>query len=282
MEYMNQKAGLCTRGRICAPVLVLLLAVATPAPVMAQSGSTDWKWRATMYGWVPTLEAETQLPNGAGGPTIEVDPDTLLDNLDMTFMAALQGRKGRWGFFTDVIYLDEGATGTLQREVTIGPTPLPGDVTLDLRMDLKSWVWTLAPTYTLSESDRHVFDSFFGFRMVDIDTEFDLTFNGNIAGLPLPGRNAVVAASDTNWDAIIGVKGNTLLGSSGKWVLPYHFDIGTGDSDFTWQVMAGLGYHFNWGTAVLTYRYLDYDLASGGALTELTFGGPMIGASFAW
>lgn len=279
----NQPArSMSARGAVCGMAVAAFLSALAPASAFAQSGSGSWDWRFTIYGWLPTLEADTQLPSGAGGPSIEVDADTLLDNLDMTFMAALQGRKGRWGFFTDLIYLDEGANGTLQREATIGGTPIPTDVTLDLHMDLKSWVWTLAPTYTLSESERHVVDSFVGFRMVDIDTEFDWTFNGNIGPLPLPGRTGMVAASDTNWDAIIGVKGNSRLGANGKWVVPYHFDIGAGDSDFTWQAMAGVGYQFNWGTAVLVYRYLDYDLDSGGTLTDLTFGGPMIGASFAW
>lgn len=282
MENINRRVSSCGPSRLWGPALALLLAAATPASAIAQRGSAGWDWQFTIYGWLPTLEADTQLPSGAGGPSIEVDADTLLDNLDFTFMAALQGRKGSWGVFTDVIYLDEGATGTLQREVTIGGTRLSGDVTMDLHMDLKSWVWTLAPTYTLSETDRHVTDSFFGFRMLDIDSEFDWTFNGDIAGLPLPGRNGRVVSSGTNWDAVIGVKGHTLLGSDGRWILPYHLDIGAGDSDVTWQAMAGLGYQFNWGTAVLTYRYLDYDLDSGGTLSELTFGGPMIGASFSW
>jgi opacity protein-like surface antigen len=59
-------------------------------------------------------------------------------------------------------------------------------------------------------------------------------------------------------------------------------DIGTGDSDFTWQAMAGLGYQFNWGDVVLTYRYLDYDLGSASSVTDPKFSGVMLGASFSW
>lgn len=262
--------------------LVFLASVGAPGTTFAQNQTNTWNWRFTMYGWIPTLEAETRLPSGGMGPSIEIDPDTLLDNLDMTFMAALQGRKGNWGFFTDLIYLDEGASGTLQREVTVGGSPIPADVSLDLRMDLKSWVWTFAPTYNLSQSSTHTFDSFFGFRMVDIDTGFDWTFNGDIGPIQIPERSGTVSAAETNWDAVIGVKGNTRFGSNGKWILPYQFDIGAGDSDLTWQAMAGIGYQFGWGAAILTYRHLDYDLESGGTITDLTFGGPMIGASFAW
>jgi len=43
-----------------------------------------------------------------------------------------------------------------------------------------------------------------------------------------------------------------------------------------------LGYQFGWGAVVLTYRYVDYDLAPVAPITEMTFSGPMIGASLAW
>ena len=63
---------------------------------------------------------------------------------------------------------------------------------------------------------------------------------------------------------------------------PWYFDIGAGDSDLTWTGMAGIGYHFDWGEVVLTYRYMDYDMGSGSPIRDINFAGPMIGASFAW
>ena len=55
-----------------------------------------------------------------------------------------------------------------------------------------------------------------------------------------------------------------MLGSSHKWAMPYHFDIGTGDSDLTWQAELGVTYSFGWGDIGAVWRYLDYDLNSDG------------------
>jgi len=252
-----------------------------PAPAFAEDGEDGWEWRATIYGWVPDLEATTRFPMG-GGDTINVDAKTLLDNLDFTFMGALQVRKGSWGMFTDVLYLDEGASRSGIREVTIGPGELPANVTADAVFDLKSWVWTLAGTYNLTGGSDNPVDLVFGARMVDMKQSLSWSFSGDIGQLPLPGRAGSGEVSVTNWDAIIGLKGHKYFGAERRWVVPWDIDIGTGDSDFTWQAMAGLGYQSGWGAVVLTYRYLDYDLDPDSPITEMTFSGPMIGASFHW
>jgi hypothetical protein len=58
--------------------------------------------------------------------------------------------------------------------------------------------------------------------------------------------------------------------------------LGTGDSDLTWQAMLGFGYSFGWGDLCVAWRYMDYDLDSGGAITDLNFNGPALGATFRW
>lgn len=66
--------------------------------------------------------------------------------------------------------------------------------------------------------------------------------------------------------------------------MPFHLDIGTGNSDMTWQAFAGVGYKYENFDLIAGYRYLDYDFdgndPAAGALTDLTMGGPMIGAKF--
>ena len=269
------------RMRRIATLSLAAAVLASVVPASADDGEDGWEWRATIYGWLPDLEAKARFPTGGDG-SINVDASTFLDNLDFTFMGALQARKGSWGMFTDVLYLDEGASRTGIRDFTFGRRELPADVTADVVFDMKSWVWTVAGTYNLTGGSDNPVDLLFGARMVDMKQSLRWTFNGDIAELPLPGREGSSEVSATNWDAIIGVKGHTYLGSEGRWVLPWHFDVGTGDSDFTWQAMAGLGYQFGWGAVILTYRYLDYDLDSDSSITDMTFSGPMIGASFAW
>jgi hypothetical protein len=80
----------------------------------------------------------------------------------------------------------------------------------------------------------------------------------------------------------VGVQGRRTFGPGKNWVVPFHFDIGAGDSDLTWQAMVGLGYAFGWGDLGVAWRYLDYDLGSDGPITDMNFNGPALGATFRW
>jgi len=65
-----------------------------------------------------------------------------------------------------------------------------------------------------------------------------------------------------------------------KWYLPFYGDVGTGDSDLTWQVLAGIGYKFKWFDVVAAYRYLDWDFDDNPAIDDLNFSGPIVGIKF--
>ena len=257
--------------------LILIAAIAQPVSAQAQD---EWEWRGTIYAWLPTIEGTTEFPTE--GPGLEVDVSDILDNLDFTFMGTLKARKGSWGFFTDFLYLDLGANKKDSRDFTVGPNDLPAGIDANLRLDLKSTVWTLAGTYNLSATSRHESDLLLGARMVDMEQTLKWTFNGNIADYPLPERSGSSKVSGTDWDAIIGVTGHAFFGDENRWFIPYYLDVGTGDSDLTWQAMAGVGYKFGWGATVLTYRYLDYDPGSGSPVSDFSMGGPMLGVSFQW
>ena len=74
------------------------------------------------------------------------------------------------------------------------------------------------------------------------------------------------------WDAFIGFKGNISLGD--RWFIPSYADVGTGDSDFTWQATAGIAYKAaDWADIALVYRYLAWDLG-GDVIDDLDFSGP--------
>ena len=253
-------------------------------PLSAQAQESDgWEWRATIYGWLPDIEMTTRYPTGEGGPSIEIDTEDIINNLDFTFMGALHAHKGAWGIFTDVTYLDAGDGKSATRDFNLGPNGgIPGNVTVDARIDIKSWLWTVGGSYALSQSETHLVDFTFGARMMDMTQDLDWHFSGDIDGTPLPGREGSSKVSGTNWDAVVGLKGYNFLGADGRWVVPWLADIGTGDSDLVWQAMAGTGYHFSWGEVLLTYRYLDYDNDDDQPVDGLTISGPMIAASFAW
>jgi hypothetical protein len=87
---------------------------------------------------------------------------------------------------------------------------------------------------------------------------------------------------ETNWDAIVGAKGRVAFGANREWFIPYYADIGTGDSDLTWQLSAGLGYSYSWGDVIATWRYLDYNFKSKSKVQDLTMNGPLLGVAFHW
>jgi len=78
------------------------------------------------------------------------------------------------------------------------------------------------------------------------------------------------------------VRGRFSFGPDNAWFVPYYLDIGNGESDFTLQAIAGIGYAFKWGEAVAAWRYLSYDLGSNKAIADVNFSGPVVGVTFRW
>lgn len=271
---MNQ--GKCWRRAVAAS-LFAAVAAAPVAHVQAQTGRDDWQFRATIYGWVPGIKAETEFPSGAGGPSINVNANDLLSGLKMGFMGTLEGRRGQWGGMVDWFYADVGGNKSATRDFKILGV-LPVDLTADLSLDVKTNILTLAGTYALVDRPEYNSSLVFGTRMLKADQTLDWGFR--TTGALTIARNGRAEVSATDWDAIIGVKGRAAFGEGRRWFVPYYADIGTGNSKFTWQGLLGLGYAFSWGDAAVAWRYLDYDFKSGEPLQSLTFNGIGAGVSF--
>ena len=67
----------------------------------------------------------------------------------MGFMGSFEARRGRWGVFTDLAYMDVGDVQGKSKALSIGRVGIPADVNVNLSFDLKLWAWTLAGTYAL-------------------------------------------------------------------------------------------------------------------------------------
>ncbi|MDH4062352.1 MAG: hypothetical protein OEY13_03315 [Gammaproteobacteria bacterium] len=267
-------------ARIFGAATTCILAVIAPSPTQAATGDGDWQWNATVYVWLPSLGGETSFPPSGGGPSIDVSADAILDSLNFAFMGAFEGRKGRWGLATDVIYLDLGASKKATRDFGIGQVDIPATVNADLRLDITGWLWTLAGSYAVVQQENFSMNVLGGVRMLDLEETLQWQFNGDIASLPIEGRTGSSSAEDTLWDAIVGVKGRWTLGADRQWYVPYYLDVGTGDSDLTWQGMAGLGYSFDSIDVTGVWRYLDYDLGDSQPIRSIDFNGPALGVTF--
>jgi hypothetical protein len=262
--------------------LMTLAASALPLAAQAQGSADAWQFRASIYGYFPTVSSSSQFSTGGSGPTIDIDASDILDALKFTFMGSVEAQKGRWGLFTDLIYLDVGDTKRDSRDFTLGGAGVPAGVTANLSLDLKSWVWTIAGLYSLSETPHNSTHLVFGTRMVDLTETLDWGLNGNIGSIGLPGRGGRVELGQTNWDAIVGLKGLATLDAERRWVVPYYVDVGTGQSKLTWQALAGVGYSFDWATLTAAWRHLEYDFDSDKKLKDIRFSGPFVGLTFRW
>lgn len=256
------------------------LAALVPFHANADAPADGWEWNATVYLWLPSLGGETSFPSSGGGPSIDVSADAILDSLNFAFMGALGGRKGPWGVATDVIYLDLGSTKKGTRNFGIGNIGLPASVDADLKLDVTGWLWTLTGSYALVERERMSLDVLAGARMLDLEQDLRWQLNGDISSLPLPERSGTSGAEATQWDAIVGVKGRATFGAEGNWYVPYYLDVGSGDSDLTWQGMVGVGYSFDSVDVTGVWRYLDYDLGDNTSISSIDLNGPALGVTF--
>jgi hypothetical protein len=116
--------------------------------------------------------------------------------------------------------------------------------------------------------------------MLDLEENLKWKFNGDIAGLPIVERTGSSQAENTQWDAIVGVKGKLAFGDEGQWYVPFYLDAGAGDSDLTWQGMTGLGYSFESVDVTAVWRYLDYDLGESTPIAAIDLSGAALGVSF--
>ena len=244
----------------------------------AQTANEPWKWEAAVYGWFPGLSGSTSFPTGASGPSIDVSADQLIDAMKFAFMGQIQGRKGKWGIWSDLVYSDLGGSQQSSRDFTVGGQQVGVDA--DLSFDAKMWVWSLAGFYNLDARPESTVDLLFGTRLLDQEQTLDWTLSSTTA--QLPGRSGSSTISSSYWDAIVGIKGRHSFGESGRWFLPYYLDVGGGQSKLTWQINAGVGYRFDWGAVGVTWRYLDYQFKSGEPIDSMSMNGPVVGVAFRW
>ena len=250
---------------------LMLLASAIPAMTTADTDSDKWKFDANIYLWGAGIGGTT-----ATGGDIDLSFDDLFDNLDMAFMGGVGASRGKWSLFADAIYLDVSADDSYTETVpVIGPIELDVDVDADVTM--KSWITTLGGGYNVVDSEKATVNLIGGARYLWLETKLKLDLSTVILGHKIE-RKEKETLSGHVWDGIVGVKGKINLND--KWYMPYYADVGTGQSDLTWQALVGVGYKFKYADVLLAYRYLDYEFKSDSDLDDLNISGPALGAKF--
>lgn len=241
-----------------SPLVCLGLATlfVTSQPVLAEEVLSDkWKYNGQVYFWGAGLGGES-----ATNADIDIDLDSILDNLNFVLMGGVGAKKGKLGLQADVIYMD------LEDKSNIPLSPL---LTLD-DVEMKAWIVTPTVSYNVVNSEQASVDLLAGVRY--------LYLKAGITVDPI-GKGS---ESGTAWDGVVGAKGQIKLNE--KWYVPFYLDVGTGDTDLTWQAFTGVGYKYKKFDLNVGYRYLEWDFDNNdkGASTfnDLNISGPIIGAKF--
>lgn len=260
-----------TRGRyrnLAAAAMMLIAGAAASASDNSTDSASDWQFGLSLYLWVPSISGELKYTPPDTGDGAEVDIGQIIDAIQMVFMGSFEVRKGAWSGFTDLLYIDMAG----DRSKSVG-LPEGDSVTLaDAELDFAAWVWTLAGAYTPWSSQHSRVDVLLGARLLALDTELKLS------GLGPGQRERTLSGSPQLWDGIVGVKGR--FGLNEHWFIPYYADLGTGETDYTWQMSGGIGYGFGWGDVVLDYRHLQYGQSADNLILKLALSGGRLGFVF--
>ena len=213
-----------------------------------------WKNELIIYGWFPSITANTPLP-GSGE---SIDAKDIIDNLNMAFIGAYTGRNDTWSVFGDVMYMDIGDSKS---------HTFPRGSVARVSVDMKALLVNAGVGYNLVDTGDGILDVIGGVRYMDleVDVRTDLLVSRNIS------------ASKDFTDFFIGVRGNKNINEN--WYIPYQADIGTGDTELSWQLFAGVGYRYDWGDIKLGYRYLEFDMEDDAIVDDLTLSGAVLGVS---
>ena len=252
------------------------------APTSLQMPGSGWHYTASIYGYLPSVDTTSAFPADGQGTRLNVDASKILDKLKVFAMGTVGAHNGTWGMFTDVVYLKFEASESASRDFTIGNAGLPADASAAFDWDMRGTAWTLAGEYRVASDPSYTVDVLAGTRLLDTRQHLRWNISGSIGPLDPAARSGEIQTSQSTWDAIVGVKGRYAFGQNREWAVPFYLDVGAGESQYTLQAAGGLAYAFGWGEVTAMWRYLRYDMKSSANFKDVSFSGPLIGATFRW
>lgn len=276
MQFMPSIFPRCAQRRIMFRVLTLLLAVcisstsngeeagiepanASFVKSKATSPLDEWTFGAEVYLWGASLSGST-----ITGDAVETDFGTILSDLNLGFMGVVEAQRDRFALYADLIYLNLDD----KQQTTANIVGFP--ITVATKVDLQGVISTFGGGYRFIDEEQAKVEGLVGGRVLwlDGDLRFDV---GN--------RRLRASDSSTNVDAIIGLRGQFELADD--WYALAYGDVGTGQSDLTWQAWGSLNYRWDTVTLSAGYRYQAWEFKSDADLFgDLALHGPVLGVKF--
>jgi hypothetical protein len=272
-------------------VVIFIIAMLWSTNVMAaDKAKTDesdkWQFSVQPYAWLPTLDADMKFsaPNGSSGsPSVSIEPDDYLDNLELAAITTIMARKGKWSFSADFIYMKLSTSESAVKSVDFLGSRVSTNLDIGSDVEMKNFISTFGGGYQIIDNHWLKMDVFAGARYLWIESQVDWRLSGDISG-PNAGqtfsRSGSQTESDDLWNGVGGVKGSIILGKS-NWFIPFEADVGAGDSDLTWQVFSALGYSFNNRfDAMFGFRQMEFEQDEDELIQDLRLSGPVLGIRF--
>lgn len=257
--------GKMRRATVMAVGVVLVFLLFNITAGAAEDAASKWEFEAVSYLWFPAMHGTATVQ----GQKIKVS-DSISDVFNEThfsYMAHLQARKGRWGFFADPMYSYFTTDGSMGQ--------------FDGRVKTKWWLIGFGGLYRLiewgpkAEGSRMSFvDALVGAKYWELDNKIELD-------KPTP----IEVEKDTGWvDPFVGLHFRTYL--TEKLFIDGRGDIGGFDafgdsSHFAWNAYGGVGYHLTESIALWAgYRALGVNRDEGRGANRFkwstTFYGPAL------
>ena len=303
----------CTKRRLATASYASALLFASLAPAYAAdpgyaepAPANKWQFSLTPYAWAININGNVT----ARGHTADINDDffEIIDKSDsmLAWMSFFEARKGRFSFFTDLVWADLGFP--VNFNITTSPLGRFGRATLNVKgniqLDYESTIIQSGIAYEVARwqsmpGSYTAFDLIGSARYWNQDVDVSLHLTGTLTvdlerlGLKLKrsGSVAIARSGDLEWvDPVVGGRIRHQI-APGK-ELRLEGDMGGfgAGSDFSWQVVGTYGFdtkclgqplH-----AVIGYRALSVDYGETGRFgkngLDFVQHGPVMGVTVNW
>lgn len=256
------------RGMAALALGLFVVAAPLQAETLAQGADdANWHFGLAPYFWTAGIKGTVSF-KGLPDQPVEESFGDIISNFDFGFASRFEGRKGRWGFATDLVYMNLGADipagevlGRLEPEVDLRQLTSEGDVFYRAYRGPRT---EGAPTF--------------------VDILVGARYNGMRTRIEGTGFEGTERTFD--WvDGVLGVRFQAPLGR--KVTFSGRGDVAGFGSDFTWQLQGDLAVSLSPRWALTGgYRYydVDYDKGSGTdrKVYKMATRGPVVGFLYGW
>lgn len=245
-------------------VLPICISICIAASTIASDAkASDDKWRFTLsplFLWGMNIDGTSTI--GPVSAPLDLNfTDDILENLAAVFTFHFEAQKRNWTFFAEYQYVDLDPSA----ETSFG---------IDANIDFKDQLGELGVAYKVASFGINDLQVLGGARYTRQDLDVKLG----------PGVQ-LLDVGESWWDGFAGLRIFTHI--SENWTFIGRGDIGTGGSDFIWNIVGMIDYQFkDWGSVFFGYKWLDYDYDNGSGLDRYAYDalqqGPLAGLSFHW